>query len=39
MNFHLANAASHPWLISKDGFDEGVDLDSIMPAIQPVFAS
>ena len=38
VNFHLANGAAHPWLIPKDGFDEGVDLDSLMPFIQLVFA-
>ncbi len=35
-NFHLANGSAHPWLIPKDGFDEGVDLDSLMPIIQLV---
>ena len=36
VNFHLANGSPHPWLIPKDGFDEGVDLDSLMPAVQLV---
>ena len=36
VNFHLANGSAHPWLIPGDGFDEGVDLDSIMPAMQLV---
>lgn len=36
MNFHLANGSAHPWLIPGDGFDEGVDLDSFMPAVQLV---
>ncbi len=36
VNFHLANGAPHPWLIPQDGFDEGVDLDSLLPAIQLV---
>jgi len=36
VNFHLANGASHPWLIPKDGFDEGIDLDSLLPAVQLV---
>ena len=36
VNFHLANGSAHPWLIPGDGFDEGVDLDSLMPAIQLV---
>ena len=37
--FHMANGSAHPWLIPGDGFDEGVDLDSLMPAIQLVLAS
>ena len=36
VNFHLANGAAHPWFIGKDGFDEGIDLDSLLPAIQLV---
>lgn len=39
LNFHLANGSAHPWLIPGDGFDEGVDLDSFMPAIQLVLAA
>ena len=39
VNFHLANGASHPWLVPADGFDEGVDLDSLLPAIQLVLAA
>ena len=38
INFHLANGSAHPWLIPKSGFDEGVDLDSLMPFIQIVLA-
>lgn len=38
INLHLANAGSHPWLIPDSGFDEGVDLDSVLPAIQIVIA-
>ncbi len=34
VNFHLANGSPHPWLIPSDGFDEGVDLDSLMPVLQ-----
>lgn len=34
--FHLANGAPHPWLIPKAGFDEGVDLDSLMPLVEVV---
>jgi uncharacterized membrane protein YphA (DoxX/SURF4 family) len=37
VNFHLANGAPHPWLIPKSGFDEGIDLDSLLPAVQLVF--
>jgi thiosulfate dehydrogenase [quinone] large subunit len=36
VNFHLANGAPHPWLVPKDGFDEGIDLDSLLPAVQLV---
>ncbi len=36
VNFHLANGGTHPWLIPKSGFDESVDLDSLLPAIQLV---
>ena len=35
--FHLANGSAHPWLVPQDGFDEGVDLDSLLPLIQLVF--
>lgn len=34
INFHLANGDAHPWLLPSEGFDEGVDLDSLLPAIQ-----
>jgi hypothetical protein len=34
INFHLANGSAHPWLIPAEGFDEGVDLDSLMPLLQ-----
>lgn len=34
VNFHLANGGNHPWLIAADPFDEGVDLDSVMPLVQ-----
>jgi hypothetical protein len=37
VNFHLANGSPHPWLIPADGFDEGVDLDSLLPLIQLVY--
>jgi hypothetical protein len=39
INLHLANGASHPWLIPGDSFDEGIDLDSVLPAIQIVIAT
>ena len=34
VNFHIASGATHPWLIAADPFDEGIDLDSVMPLIQ-----
>ena len=37
INFHLANGGIHPWLIPKSGFDESVDLDALLPAVQLVF--
>lgn len=39
INLHLANGASHPWLLPGDAFDEGIDLDSVLPAIQIVIAT
>ena len=39
INFHLANGSPHPWLVPKDGFDEGVDLDSLLPLIELVFVA
>ena len=39
INLHLANGASHPWLFPGDAFDEGIDLDSVLPAIQIVIAT
>lgn len=36
VSFHLANGSAHPWLIPNDGFDEGVDLDSLMPLVELV---
>jgi thiosulfate dehydrogenase [quinone] large subunit len=39
LNFHLANGGTHPWLIPKDGFDEGVDLDSLLPMLQLVLVA
>jgi len=37
VNFHLANGGSHPWVIPKSGFDESVDLDSLLPVLQLIF--
>lgn len=37
INFHLANGSAHPWLVPSDGFDEGVDMDSLLPLIELVF--
>jgi len=37
VNFHLANGDTHPWLIPKDGFDESVDLDTLVLAVQAIF--
>lgn len=39
INLHLANGAAHPWLLPADGFDEGIDLDSVLPAVQIVIAT
>ena len=39
INLHLANGAAHPWLIPSEAFDEGIDLDSVLPAIQVVIAA
>jgi thiosulfate dehydrogenase [quinone] large subunit len=38
-NLHFANGASHPWLIPGAAFDEGIDLDIVLPAIQIVIAT
>jgi len=38
INLHLANGAAHPWLIPGDAFDDGIDLDSVLLAIQIVIA-
>jgi hypothetical protein len=39
INLHLANGGSHPWLLPGDAFDEGIDLDSVLPALQIVIAT
>ncbi len=38
VNFHLMSGATHPWLIAADPFDEGIDLDSVMPIIQAIIS-
>lgn len=37
VNFHLSKGSTHPWIIPREGFDESVDLDSLLPFIQAVF--
>jgi len=40
VNFHLADgAATPPWLLPDDVFTEGVDIDSLMTAIQVALAA
>lgn len=39
LNLHFANGANHPWLVPAAAFDEGVDLDVVLPAIQLAIAS
>ena len=39
INLHLANAGSHPWLLPLDPNDEGIDLDSVLPAFQLIIAT
>jgi hypothetical protein len=39
VNLHIANGASHPWLIPASSFDEGIDLDSVLPSILLVIAT
>lgn len=36
ITLHVLNGASHPWLLPGDPFDEGIDLDSLLPAVQLV---
>ena len=36
-NFHLANGGNHPWLIPADGFDETIDVDTVLTFIQMAF--
>jgi uncharacterized membrane protein YphA (DoxX/SURF4 family) len=37
LNFHLANGGNHPWLIPADGFDETIDVDTVLAFIQMAF--
>jgi hypothetical protein len=37
VNFHLSKGSTHPWIIPNAGFDESVDLDSLLPFVQAVF--
>ncbi|MHB1567939.1 MAG: hypothetical protein ACYC0H_01930 [Solirubrobacteraceae bacterium] len=37
INFHLANGGNHPWLIPADGFDETIDVDTVLVFIQMAF--
>lgn len=39
INLHMANAGSHPWLLPLDPNDEGIDLDSVLPALQLIIAT
>ena len=39
VNLHMANAGSHPWLLPSDANDEGIDLDSVLPAMQLLIAT
>ena len=36
VNFHLAGGSPQPWQISGDSFEEAVDLDSVMAALELV---
>ena len=39
INLHFANGASHPWFLPADEFDEGLDLDSVLPVMQLLIAT
>lgn len=34
INFHIAAGDTHPWLVPASSFDEGIDLDAFLTAIQ-----
>ena len=36
INFHVANGGNHAWVLPDSGFDEGVDIDLLLVAIQSV---
>lgn len=36
LNFHIASGSNHPWTMPESPFDEAVDIDMIMTAIQAV---
>ena len=38
VNYHIYTSASHPWVIAADPFEEGVDLDSLMPVLQVILS-
>jgi thiosulfate dehydrogenase [quinone] large subunit len=37
INFHLANGGNHPWLIPADGFDETIDVDTVLVFMQMAY--
>ena len=39
VNFHIANAGNHPWVMPDSGFDEGIDVDLILSGIQIVITA
>lgn len=39
LNFHIANAGNHPWVMPDSGFDEGVDVDLLLSGIQIVIVA
>jgi thiosulfate dehydrogenase [quinone] large subunit len=39
INLHLASGTPHPWEIPTDVFNEGVDLDTLLPLLELVLAA
>jgi len=39
LNFHVANAGNHPWVLPDSGFDEGIDVDLVLSGIQIVIVA